>query len=72
MTPGLIGRAASSTVISFRPSQPIDERELAELPGAASVQETDRKPVISGTGQTVGAGLSLPATHRITANQLAG
>ncbi len=67
---GLVGRAASSTVISFTPSQPLDGRELAELPGVASVQETDRKLVISGTDETVGAVLSLLARHRISAGQL--
>ncbi|MFD7259151.1 ATP-binding cassette domain-containing protein [Streptomyces sp. NPDC059874] len=67
---GLIGRAASSTVMSFTPSQPLDERELAELPGVASVQETDRKLVISGTDEAVGAVLSLLGRHHITAGRL--
>jgi ABC-2 type transport system ATP-binding protein len=67
---GVIGRAASSTVISFTPSQPLDERELAKLPGVASIQEMDRKLVINGTDETVGAVLSLLARHRITAGQL--
>ncbi|MFE2170793.1 ABC transporter ATP-binding protein [Streptomyces sp. NPDC059447] len=67
---GLIGRAASSTVISFTPSQPLDERELAELPGVASVEETDRRLAISGTDETVGAVLSLLARRGITAGRL--
>ncbi|MEV6973726.1 ABC transporter ATP-binding protein [Kitasatospora sp. NPDC093806] len=67
---GLIGRAASSTVISFTPSQPLDGRELAALPGVATVQETDHRLVITGTDETVGAVLSLLARHRVTAGRL--
>ncbi|MGA5198225.1 ABC transporter ATP-binding protein [Streptomyces exfoliatus] len=80
---GVIGRAASSTVISFTPSSPLDERELAELPGVASVvgsvvtsvvasgqEGADRRLVINGTDETVTAVLSLLARHRITAGRL--
>ncbi|MFI6155358.1 ABC transporter ATP-binding protein [Kitasatospora sp. NPDC051170] len=70
---GLIGRASSSTVMSFTPSQPLDERELALLPGIAAVEaghEPDRRIVITGTDETVGAVLSLLARHRITAGRL--
>ncbi|WP_411112116.1 ABC transporter ATP-binding protein [Streptomyces sp. c-19] len=72
---GVIGRAASSTVISFTPSSPLDERELAELPGVASVvtsgqEGADRRLVVNGTDETVTAVLSLLARHRITAGRL--
>ncbi|MGW0855759.1 ABC transporter ATP-binding protein [Streptomyces sp. NPDC002690] len=67
---GVIGRAASSTVISFTPSVPLDERELAVLPGVTSVLERDRRLVVSGTDETVDAVLSLLAARGITAGRL--
>ncbi|MFI7277896.1 ABC transporter ATP-binding protein [Streptomyces sp. NPDC049879] len=67
---GLIGRANGSTLISFTPSAPLDARELAALPGAASVREEDRRVLISGTDETVTAVLSLLAGRRVTAERL--
>ena len=67
---GLIGRAANSTVISFTPSRPLDERELARLPGVASVREVDHRLVIDGTDEAVGAVLSLLAGYGVTAGRL--
>ncbi|MFB6711783.1 MULTISPECIES: ATP-binding cassette domain-containing protein [unclassified Streptomyces] len=67
---GLINRAGSATAISFTPSQPLDDTELAMLPGAASVEQKDGRIVIQGTDETVNAVISLLARHRITAHQL--
>ncbi|TJZ54324.1 ABC transporter ATP-binding protein [Streptomyces piniterrae] len=69
---GLISRSASSTVISFTPSRPLDLRELAELPAAASVSADDRdgRVSINGTDETVNAVITLLARHHITAHQL--
>ncbi|GGT30368.1 multidrug ABC transporter ATP-binding protein [Streptomyces kurssanovii] len=67
---GLIGRSAASTVISFTPSGPLDERELAALPQAASVATTDGRIVVHGTDETVTAAISLLARLGITARQL--
>ncbi|WP_434596847.1 ABC transporter ATP-binding protein [Streptomyces sp. A5-4] len=67
---GLIGRSTTSTVISFTPSRPLDEHELAQLPEAASVEHRDGRVLINGTDATVNAVISLLARHRITANQL--
>ncbi|MFB6818144.1 ABC transporter ATP-binding protein [Streptomyces sp. NPDC056347] len=75
---GLIGRADGSTVISFTPSRPLADTELAQLPGAVSVEreregesggESDRI-VISGNDETVNAVISLLARHGITAHRL--
>src|SRR3954469_5974566 len=38
---GLIGRSAHSTVISFTPSRPLDDGDLAALPAVASVERKD-------------------------------
>lgn len=67
---GLIGRTASSTVISFTPSVPLDDEELAALPALASVEHKDGRITLGGTDETVNAVISLLARHRITAHQL--
>jgi len=67
---GLISRTASSTVISFTPSRPLDDADLAALPAAASVEQKDGRLVINGTDETVNAVISLLARHRITAERL--
>ncbi|MFG1812779.1 ABC transporter ATP-binding protein [Kribbella sp. NPDC049174] len=67
---GLIGRTAGSTVISFTPSAPLDDTELASLPALASVEYKDDRITLSGTDETVNAVLSLLARHHITAHQL--
>jgi ABC-2 type transport system ATP-binding protein len=67
---GLVSRAASSTVISFAPSRPLDERDLAALPEAASVQRQGGRLVINGTDETVNAVITLLARERITARSL--
>ncbi|MER5877445.1 ABC transporter ATP-binding protein [Streptomyces sp. NPDC001910] len=67
---GLIRRSNGSTVISFTPSAPLDERDLAALPALASVEHKDGRITLSGTDETVNAVITLLARHRITARQL--
>ncbi|WP_256639432.1 ABC transporter ATP-binding protein [Streptomyces murinus] len=67
---GLIHRSAGATVISFTPSAPLDERELAALPALASVEHQNGRLTLSGTDETVDAVLTLLARHRVTAHQL--
>lgn len=67
---GLISRAAGSTVMSFTPSAPLDERELAALPHAVSVDHRDGRYTLNGTDETVNAAITLLARHHITAHQL--
>ncbi|MFE0104764.1 ABC transporter ATP-binding protein [Streptomyces sp. NPDC059009] len=67
---GLISRAASSTVMSFTPSAPLDGRELAGLPALASVDHRDGRYTLGGTDETVNAVISLLARRHITAHQL--
>jgi ABC-2 type transport system ATP-binding protein len=67
---GLIGRTASTTAISFKPSAPLDTRQLAALPSVASVTQKDGRVVVNGTDETVNAVLSLLAGQGITAHQL--
>lgn len=67
---GLIRRATRSTVISFTPSEPLDEREIAALPHLASVEHQDGRITLGGTDETVDAVLTLLARRHITARQL--
>ncbi|MEV7195288.1 ABC transporter ATP-binding protein [Streptomyces sp. NPDC093510] len=67
---GLISRSASSTVMSFTPSAPLDERLLAALPAVTSVAHRDGRYTLNGTDETVDAALTLLAGHHITAHQL--
>ncbi|WP_399929897.1 ABC transporter ATP-binding protein [Streptomyces kanamyceticus] len=67
---GLISRAANSTVMSFTPSAPLDERALAALPALTSVEERDGRYTLHGTDETVDAAITLLARHRVTAHQL--
>ncbi|MFI6856072.1 ABC transporter ATP-binding protein [Streptomyces sp. NPDC050416] len=67
---GLIRRSAGSTVISFTPSAPLDDRDLNALPALASVAYKDGRVTLSGTDETVNAVISLLARTRVTAHQL--
>ncbi|WP_052489126.1 ABC transporter ATP-binding protein [Streptomyces sp. 150FB] len=67
---GLIARSTASTVISFTPSQPLDDHELGELPQATAVDTRNGRIVINGTDETVNALISLLARQHITARQL--
>ncbi|MET7456079.1 ABC transporter ATP-binding protein [Streptomyces sp. NPDC005574] len=67
---GLIRRAAGSTVVSFTPSAPLDDRDLNTLPGLASVEHRDGRVTLSGTDETVNAVITLLARHHVTAHQL--
>ncbi|MEE1943321.1 ABC transporter ATP-binding protein [Streptomyces sp. TRM 70361] len=67
---GLVAQSASSTVISFTPSRPLEEDVLAALPGLASVTHRDGRVTLAGTDETVNAVISLLARSRVSAHQL--
>ncbi|MGW4567926.1 ABC transporter ATP-binding protein [Streptomyces sp. NPDC004561] len=67
---GLIRRSAGATVISFTPSAPLDDQDLAALPALASIERKDGRITLSGTDETVNAVITLLARHRVTAHQL--
>ncbi|QNS04031.1 ABC transporter ATP-binding protein [Streptomyces xanthii] len=67
---GLIRQAAGAIVISFTPSAPLDERELAALPALASVAHKDGRVTLTGGEATVDALLTLLARQHVTAHQL--
>ncbi|MGW4892013.1 ABC transporter ATP-binding protein [Kitasatospora sp. NPDC004240] len=67
---GLVGRSAGATVVSFRPSAPPAEADLAALPGLVSVVSDGGRLTLTGTDETVDAVLTLLARARITAHEL--
>ncbi|WP_329518696.1 ABC transporter ATP-binding protein [Spirillospora sp. NBC_01491] len=67
---GLIRRSAGGTVISFAPSRPLDDGDLAGLPEAETFEHRNGRLTIHGTDTTVNAVISLLARHQITAHQL--
>ncbi|MEW2356043.1 ABC transporter ATP-binding protein [Spirillospora sp. NPDC029432] len=67
---GLVRHSAGGTVISFAPSRPLDDAELAALPEAHTFERRDERLTIHGTDATVNAVISLLARHQITAHQL--
>ncbi|MFG3207433.1 ATP-binding cassette domain-containing protein [Streptomyces sp. NPDC048192] len=67
---GLIRRSAGATVISFTPSAPLDDDDLAALPSVASIERKEGRITLSGTDETVNAVITLLARHRVTAHQL--
>ncbi|GAA1859189.1 ABC transporter ATP-binding protein [Actinomadura bangladeshensis] len=67
---GLIRRSAGGTVLSFTPSRPLDENDLADLPGAATIERRDGRLTVHGTDATVNAVITLLARRRITADRL--
>ncbi|AUY49117.1 ABC transporter ATP-binding protein [Streptomyces sp. CB01881] len=67
---GLIGRSAGARVVSFRPSAPPAEADLAALPGLVSVVSEEGRLTLAGTDETVDAVLTLLARNRITAHEL--
>lgn len=67
---GLIRQAAGATVISFTPSAPLADHDLAALPGLASTAHKDGRVTLTGTDETVNAVVTMLARHHITAHQL--
>ncbi|GAA0625052.1 ABC transporter ATP-binding protein [Kribbella sandramycini] len=67
---GLIARSAGSTVISFTPSAPLDDEQLAALPALVSIEHKDDRITLAGSDETVNAVISLLVRNHITAHQL--
>jgi ABC-2 type transport system ATP-binding protein len=67
---GLVAQAAREQRVRFRPSAPVDERLLTELPEVTSVQHSGRQLVVSGTGDLLNAVTSVLARNQIVAHDL--
>ncbi|MEU8155361.1 ABC transporter ATP-binding protein [Micromonospora sp. NPDC048986] len=67
---GLVSAVAPEQRIRFRPSTPIDDRLLADLPEVSAVQRTGSQVVVTGTGGLLHAVTSVLARHQIVAADL--
>ncbi|MEU4472272.1 ABC transporter ATP-binding protein [Micromonospora sp. NPDC023888] len=67
---GLVSTVAPEQRIRFRPSAPIDDRLLTDLPEVTDVHRTGSQVVVTGTGEVLHAVTSVLARHQIVAADL--
>ncbi|MEU8421541.1 ABC transporter ATP-binding protein [Micromonospora sp. NPDC048835] len=67
---GLVSAVAPEQRIRFRPSAPVDDRLLTDLPEVSAVQRTGTQVVVTGTGELLHAVTSVLARHQIVAADL--
>ncbi|MEW1585375.1 ABC transporter ATP-binding protein [Micromonospora vinacea] len=67
---GLVSAVAPQQRIRFRPSAPVDDRLLTDLPEVSAVQRTGSQVVVTGTGELLHAVTSVLARHQIVAADL--
>jgi ABC-2 type transport system ATP-binding protein len=67
---GIVAKVQGEQRLRFRPSEPIDERILSDLPEVNSVTCSGPAIVVAGTGNLVHAVTSVLARNQIVANEL--
>ncbi|MFJ8580447.1 ABC transporter ATP-binding protein [Micromonospora sp. NPDC093277] len=67
---GLVSRVAPTQRVRFRPSAPVDDRLLTDLPEVTSVDRTGNQVVVTGTGELLHAVTSVLARNQIVAADL--
>jgi ABC-2 type transport system ATP-binding protein len=67
---GLVARADDEQRIRFRPSAPVDDEELAALPGVTGVSRVGDQIVVTGTGNVLHALTSYLARNQVVAQEL--
>ncbi|MEV4496731.1 ABC transporter ATP-binding protein [Micromonospora arborensis] len=67
---GLVSTVAPEQRIRFRPSTPIDDRLLTDLPEVTGVHRSGSQVVVTGTGEVLHAVTSVLARHQIVAADL--
>ena len=67
---GIVSMVAPEQRLRFRPSAPIDDRQLTDLPEVGNVERTGPVVVVTGTGNLIGAVMSVLARHQVVANDL--
>ncbi|MBQ1049916.1 ABC transporter ATP-binding protein [Micromonospora sp. C51] len=67
---GLVSAVAPEQRIRFRPSTPLDDRLLTDLPQVTAVTRSGSQIVVTGTGDVLHAVTSVLARHQITAAEL--
>ncbi|MDG9673515.1 ABC transporter ATP-binding protein [Micromonospora sp. DH14] len=67
---GLVSTVSPQQRIRFRPSAPVDDRLLTDLPEVSAVRRTGGQVVVTGTGDLLHAVTSVLARHQIVAADL--
>jgi ABC-2 type transport system ATP-binding protein len=67
---GIVSMVEPEQRLRFRPSAPVEDRLLTDLPEVRSVEHTGPVVVVSGTGNVIQAVTALLARHQIVANDL--
>ncbi len=67
---GIISRVNAEQRLRFRPSAPIEDRLLADLPEVNDVERAGPFLVVTGTGNVIHAVTSVLAQHQVVANDL--
>ncbi|MFI6232086.1 ABC transporter ATP-binding protein [Micromonospora sp. NPDC050784] len=67
---GLVSTVAPQQRIRFRPSAPVDDQLLTDLPEVSAVQRSGSQVVVTGTGELLHAVTSVLARHQIVAADL--
>ena len=67
---GVVSMVDPEQRLRFRPSAPIEDRLLTDLPEVRSVQRTGPTLVVTGTGNLIGAVTAVLARHEVIANDL--
>jgi ABC-2 type transport system ATP-binding protein len=67
---GLIARVSAEQRIRFRPSVPLDDRLLTDLPEVTGVTRHGSQVLVTGTGNVLHAVTAVLARHRIVAADL--
>ncbi len=67
---GIISRLDAEQTLRFRPSAPIEDQLLTDLPEVNDVKRAGPVVVVTGTGNLIHAVTSVLAQHRVMANDL--
>ena len=67
---GVVSMVDPEQRLRFRPSTPIEDRLLTDLPEVRAVQRTGQTLVVTGTGNLIGAVTAVLARHEVVANDL--
>jgi ABC-2 type transport system ATP-binding protein len=67
---GLVSRLDAGQTIRFRPTTPLDDRILTELPEVRGVRHNGSQVLVTGTGDLLQAVISVLARHHIVAADL--
>jgi ABC-2 type transport system ATP-binding protein len=67
---GIVSRVDAEQRLRFRPSAPLDEGLLTDLPGVRAVTRDGSTIVVAGTGNLVQSVMAALARHQIVANDL--